>query len=56
MTTRQVPWDKLDTLVPDEHDEYWQLTLRFLNEIAREAWPAILAERGKIEPAARRDC
>ena len=20
MTTRQVPWDKLDTLVPDEHD------------------------------------
>ena len=31
MTTRQVPWDKLDTLVPGEHDEYWQLTLRFLN-------------------------
>ena len=55
MTTRQVPWDKLDTLVPGEHDEYWQLTLRFLNEIVREAWPAILAERGKIEPAARRD-
>ncbi len=24
-------------------------------KIAREAWPAILAERGKIEPAARRD-
>ena len=29
MTTRQVPWDRLDTLVPGEHDEYWQLTLRF---------------------------
>jgi ATP-dependent helicase/nuclease subunit B len=55
MTTRQVPWDKLDTLVPDEHDEYWQLTLRFLNEIVRNAWPAILDERGKIEPAERRD-
>jgi ATP-dependent helicase/nuclease subunit B len=55
MTTRQVPWDKLDTLVPGEHDEYWQLTLRFLNEIVRQAWPAILAERGKIEPAERRD-
>ncbi|MBX9775723.1 MAG: double-strand break repair protein AddB [Xanthobacteraceae bacterium] len=55
MTTRQVPWDKLDTLVPDEHDEYWQLTLRFLNEIVRQAWPLILAERGKIEPAERRD-
>jgi ATP-dependent helicase/nuclease subunit B len=55
MTTRQVPWDKLDTLVPGEHDEYWQLTLRFLNEIVRQAWPLILAERGRIEPAARRD-
>jgi ATP-dependent helicase/nuclease subunit B len=55
MTTRQVPWDKLDTLVPGEHDEYWQLTLRFLNEIVRQAWPLILTERGKIEPAERRD-
>src|SRR5262249_56072741 len=32
----------------------WQLTLEFL-KIAREAWPEILAERGVIEPAARRD-
>jgi ATP-dependent helicase/nuclease subunit B len=55
MTTRQVSWDRLDTLVPGEHDEYWQLTLRFLNEIVREAWPKILDERGRIEPAERRD-
>jgi ATP-dependent helicase/nuclease subunit B len=54
MTTREVPWDRLDGLVPDALDQYWQLTLRFLS-IAREAWPAILAERGVIEPAARRD-
>jgi ATP-dependent helicase/nuclease subunit B len=54
MTTRQVSWDKLDGLIPDEWDEYWQLTLKFL-KIAREQWPAILAERGKIEAAARRD-
>jgi ATP-dependent helicase/nuclease subunit B len=54
MTTRNVPWDKLDGLVPEKLDEYWQLTLRFLT-IAREAWPAILAERGAIEPTARRD-
>src|SRR6266545_4657485 len=54
MTTRQVPWEKLDELVPDRFDEFWQLTLRFL-KIAREAWPKILAERGAIEPAARRD-
>src|SRR3954470_15395407 len=54
LTTRQVPWEQLDQLVPDRFDQYWQLTLQFL-QIAREAWPAILAERGAIEPAARRD-
>jgi ATP-dependent helicase/nuclease subunit B len=54
MTTRQVPWDKLDTLVPDRYDRYWHLTLDFL-KIARMAWPQILQERGVIEPAARRD-
>ncbi len=25
MTTRGVPWERLDNLVPDELDEYWQL-------------------------------
>ena len=54
MTTRQVAWDRLDRLVPADLDAYWQHTLRFL-QIARETWPAILAERGKIEPAERRD-
>jgi ATP-dependent helicase/nuclease subunit B len=54
MTTREVPWDRLDGLVPDALDQYWQLTLRFLS-IAREWWPAILAERGAIEQAERRD-
>ncbi len=39
MTTRQVPWDRLDELVPDAFDPYWQLTLQFL-KIARETWPA----------------
>jgi ATP-dependent helicase/nuclease subunit B len=54
MTTRQVAWDRLDQIVPERFDEYWQLSLRFL-KIAREAWPAILTERGAIEAAARRD-
>src|SRR5262249_5674322 len=54
MTTRQVGWDRLDELVPDDLDQYWQLTLRFL-KIAREAWPGILEERGAIEPSLRRD-
>ncbi len=54
MTTREVPWERLDGLVPDELDKYWQVTLRFL-QVAREVWPAILAERGAVEPAVRRD-
>ncbi|MGE0752003.1 MAG: double-strand break repair protein AddB [Variibacter sp.] len=54
MITRKVAWERLDTLVPEDVDHYWQLTLRFL-QIARTVWPAVLAERGAIEPAARRD-
>src|SRR3984893_10843429 len=34
MATRGVDWNALDGLVPDALDQYWQLTLRFLN-IAR---------------------
>jgi ATP-dependent helicase/nuclease subunit B len=54
MTTRQVAWDKLDKLVPDDLDPFWQLSLRFL-QIARHAWPALRDERGAIEAAERRD-
>jgi ATP-dependent helicase/nuclease subunit B len=54
MVTRGVGWNALDGLVPEALDQYWQLTLKFL-QIAREAWPAYLAEISKIEPAARRD-
>ncbi len=54
MTMRGVPWERLDELVPDQFDRYWQLTLRFL-QIAREAWPQMLKERNCIELAERRD-
>ena len=54
MVTRGVEWNALDGLVPDQLDQYWQLSLQFL-QIARKAWPDHLAEIGKIEPAARRD-
>jgi ATP-dependent helicase/nuclease subunit B len=54
MTTREVPWRRLDDLVPDQFDEYWQLTLQFL-KIAREEWPNLLGAIGMIEPAERRD-
>ena len=54
MTTRGVPWDRLDRLVPDKFDAYWRLTLKFL-QIARERWPEVLQERDCIEAVERRD-
>ena len=54
MVTRGVDWSALDGLVPEGLDRYWQLSLQFL-QIARQAWPAYLAEIGRIEPAMRRD-
>ncbi|MGQ4273944.1 double-strand break repair protein AddB [Terrihabitans sp. B22-R8] len=52
--TEGVPWEKLVGLVPPEHDEIWKLTTGFLN-IAAEAWPAFLTERGAMGGAARRN-
>jgi ATP-dependent helicase/nuclease subunit B len=52
MTRRGPGWDALNNIVPDELDEYWQLTLKFLR-IATEAWPDVLNAANKIEPALR---
>jgi ATP-dependent helicase/nuclease subunit B len=52
--TREMDWKKLDGLVPDQFDKYWQLTLDFL-KIARSSWPELLTEKGMIEAARRRD-
>jgi ATP-dependent helicase/nuclease subunit B len=54
MTTRNVSWDRLDSLVPEQFDNFWQLTLRFL-QIMRQSWRGVLHETGSMEPAARRD-
>src|SRR5258708_4381120 len=54
MVTRNVSWDALDRLVPEQFDEYWRYSLEFLR-IAAKTWPDHLAEIGKVEPAARRD-
>ena len=54
MTTRNVPWGRLDELVPGEFDTFWQLTLRFL-QIARKSWPEVLREAQAMEPMARRE-
>ena len=45
---------ELEQLVPAEYAKHWQETLTFL-EILTQAWPAVLAQEGCIDPAARRD-
>lgn len=42
----------LARLVPEDYAAHWQLTLDFL-KIVTEAWPAILAERGALDPEDR---
>jgi len=54
MITRQVPWTNLDKLVPDELDEYWKQSLKFL-QFVHPRWRDILRENNEIEAAERRD-
>ncbi|MEM8702069.1 MAG: double-strand break repair protein AddB [Pseudomonadota bacterium] len=51
--TEEADWSELGTLVPEDFARYWQITLDFL-KIVQQAWPAHLAERGQMDPKARR--
>jgi len=53
VATEEVEWSGLSDLVPDDHAGYWQLTLAFL-QIATNAWPDYLKERGLLAQAERR--
>ncbi len=52
--TENVDFSGLHELVPEEFSEHWQDTIEFL-KIVTEAWPAHLAEKGLLSPAARRN-
>lgn len=52
MTIEGVAWSKLGDLQLAEFDEYWRITLNFL-DIAMRAWPNMLAESGMIDAAER---
>lgn len=47
-------WAALKSLAPDNLATWWQVTLEFL-EIVTRLWPAALAERGQVSPAAHRN-
>jgi len=52
--TERLDFGKLTDLAPEHFAEHWQTTLRFLT-IVTEAWPKVLADEGRIDPAERRN-
>jgi ATP-dependent helicase/nuclease subunit B len=52
--TEGLDWNQLGDLVPADLAQHWQITIEFLS-ILFENWPHILAERGLIDPADRRN-
>lgn len=52
--TERLSFDKLQSLVPDALAAHWQVTLEFL-QLVTQHWPAILAERGVIDPTEHRN-
>ena len=52
--TARLTFDPLDGLVDGDLAGHWRQTVEFLS-IVTENWPAILADRGRIDPAERRN-
>ena len=52
--TERISFDGLANLVPETYAEHWQKILDFLR-ILTDRWPAIVAEEGGIDAAARRN-
>ena len=52
--TERLSFENLAALVPDTLAEHWQVTLTFL-KLVTQHWPAILEERGTVDPAEHRN-
>ena len=52
--TARLPLTSLDTLVPEDYATHWRETVDFLRIISKQ-WPKLLAERGLIDQAMRRN-
>lgn len=52
--TERLSFDRLAELAPADLSAHWQQTLEFL-KIVTAHWPAVLAENGAMDPAARRN-
>ncbi|MEC9345021.1 MAG: double-strand break repair protein AddB [Pseudomonadota bacterium] len=52
--SERLDFGRLQRLVPDEYQRHWQTIVEFLS-VVTDAWPAILAGWGQMDPAMRRD-
>src|SRR5690606_23560608 len=52
--TGDAEWNRLTQLVPEDLANWWQVTLEFL-QIVTSAWPELLVERDRPNPAAPRN-
>lgn len=50
ITQEEAGWDKIRSIIPENHAQWWQLTSTFLR-IVMEFWPEHLAEKGLTDPA-----
>jgi ATP-dependent helicase/nuclease subunit B len=52
--TEQIPFTRLEDLVPEAYAAHWKDTLAFLDIVTR-AWPEVLKEDGTIDPVDHRN-
>jgi ATP-dependent helicase/nuclease subunit B len=52
MIIEDIDWARVGTLVPDQFDDYWGVTLDFL-KIATQQWPNYLAQMGCLDAVTR---
>lgn len=52
ITQEEINWSDIQNIVPENHAEWWKLTIAFLN-IIMEAWPEHLKAKGLLDPADR---
>jgi len=52
LTQEEIEWSSVQNIVPEDHAEWWKLTITFL-KIIMEAWPAHLQSVGLLDPAER---
>ena len=52
ITQEEIPWNTIQEIIPDRHNEWWRLTASFL-QIVMEQWPQHLEQKNLVDPMYR---